>query len=401
MSTMHTMKKALIIGGGFAGCAAAHQLELLGDWDVTVIEKAPFLGAGVRTNWFGGHPYTFGPRHFLTPYEEVFTYLNKIIPMRKCSEHEFLTYVEKDNDFYAYPINLNDVKKMPDYNQIKNQMDEKKKQEFIGAKNANNLEEYWIGSVGKILFDKFIDNYNKKMWLVDSCKKIDTFNWSPKGVALKDGPRAAWDSAISAYPIASNGYNDYFDFSTKNAKVLISKTIENLDIDKKEITIDNEKYIFDIIISTVSPDLLFKECYGKLNFLGREFHKLVFPTENVFPENVYFLYYANDEKFTRMVEYKKFTKHKSKTSLVGLEIPSLNGGKHYPLPFKKDQSLALKYLNDLPDGYFSIGRAGSYLYGVDIDDCIRQTMIMSKMIKAGSQDFSVPGEEYRFPELTK
>ena len=102
-----------------------------------------------------------------------------------------------------------------------------------------------------------------------------------------------------------------------------------------------------------------------------------------------------------MVEYKKFTKHKSKTSLVGLEIPSLNGGKHYPLPFKKDQSLALKYLNELPDGYFSIGRAGSYLYGVDIDDCIRQTMIMSKMIKAGSQDFSVPGEEYRFPELTK
>ena len=105
-------------------------------------------------------------------------------------------------------------------------------QEFIGAKNAKNLEEYWIGSVGKILFDKFIDNYNKKMWLVDSCKKIDTFNWSPKGVALKDGPRAAWDSAISAYPIASNGYNDYFDFSTKNAKVLISKTIENLDIKK-------------------------------------------------------------------------------------------------------------------------------------------------------------------------
>lgn len=395
------MKKALIIGGGFAGCAAAHQLELLGNWDVTVIEKAPFLGAGVRTNWFGGHPYTFGPRHFLTPYEEVFTYLNKIIPMRKCSEHEFLTYVEKDNDFYAYPINLNDVKKMPDYNKIKNQMDEKKKQEFIGAKNATNLEEYWIGSVGKILFDKFIDNYNKKMWLVDSCKKIDTFNWSPKGVALKDGPRAAWDSAISAYPIASNGYNDYFDFSTKNAKVLTSKTIENLDVDKKKITIDNEKYIFDIIISTVSPDLLFKECYGKLNFLGREFHKLVFPVENVFPENVYFLYYANDEKFTRMVEYKKFTKHKSKTSLVGLEIPSLNGGKHYPLPFKKDQSLALKYLNELPDGYFSIGRAGSYLYGVDIDDCIRQTMIMSKMIKAGSQDFSVPGEEYRFPELTK
>ena len=45
------MKKALIMGGGFAGCAAAHQLELLQGWDVTIVEKAPFLGAGVRTNW--------------------------------------------------------------------------------------------------------------------------------------------------------------------------------------------------------------------------------------------------------------------------------------------------------------------------------------------------------------
>ena len=39
------------------------------------------------------------------------------------------------------------------------------------------------------------------MWLVDDCKKIDTFNVS-KGVALKEGSRAAWDTAISGYPIA-------------------------------------------------------------------------------------------------------------------------------------------------------------------------------------------------------
>ena len=118
------MKKALIIGGGFAGCAAAHQLELLGGWEVTIIEKAPFLGAGVRTSWYGGHPYTFGPRHFLTPYREVYEYLNNIIPLRKCAEHEFLTYVESDDDFYAYPINMTDVRNMPDYNVIENEMDE-------------------------------------------------------------------------------------------------------------------------------------------------------------------------------------------------------------------------------------------------------------------------------------
>jgi hypothetical protein len=28
----------------------------------------------VRTNWFGGHPYTFGPRHFLTQNRAVYDY---------------------------------------------------------------------------------------------------------------------------------------------------------------------------------------------------------------------------------------------------------------------------------------------------------------------------------------
>jgi len=50
---------------------------------------------------------------------------------------------------------------------------------------------------------------------------------------------------------------------------------------------------------------------------------------------------------------------------------------------------------------FSIGRAGSYLYGIDIDDCIRQTMLMAETLRAGGQDHTVPGDNYRFPELQR
>ena len=393
------MKKALIIGGGFAGCAAAHQLELLQGWDVTVVEAAPFLGAGVRTQHFGGHPYTFGPRHFLTTYPETFEYLNEIVPIRLCAEHEFLTYVERDNAFYSYPINMQDVREMPDYPEIDEQMQEKIREDFVGAKNAENLEEYWIGSVGERLFDKFIDQYNKKMWLVDDCKKIDTFGWSPKGVALKDGPRAAWDEAISGYPYAKDGYDYYFGFATKEATVKLSTRIERFDIVNKTVWIDGISSKYDLIVNTIAPDTVMNEVHGVLPFLGREFHKIVFPTEFVFPENVYFLYYANDESFTRLVEYKKFTHHKSPTTLIGMEIPSLGGGKHYPLPFQSEQKKAQLYFDDMPEGVFSIGRAGSYLYGVDIDDCIRQAMIMAEILKQGGQDGPVPGKEYRFPEM--
>ena len=40
------MKKALIIGGGIAGCAAAHQLTLQGGWDISLVEKGANIGAG-------------------------------------------------------------------------------------------------------------------------------------------------------------------------------------------------------------------------------------------------------------------------------------------------------------------------------------------------------------------
>ena len=390
-------KKLLIIGGGFAGCCVAHLFSNLDNWETTIIEKNNFLGDGVRTNWYGGHPYTFGPRHFLTPYDDVYKYLNEIIPLRSCAEHEFLTYVERDNDFYAYPINMSDVKRMPDYDLIDKEMNEKKGENFIGAKNAKNLEDYWIGSVGNRLFDKFIDKYNKKMWLVDDCKEIDTFNWSPKGVTLKDGPRAAWTDIYSGYPYAANGYNDYFDIATKEAKVYFNTSFESIDLEKKEILIDSEKHKFDMIVNTISPDLLFERKFGKLNYLGREFHKIIFPVEEVFPKNVYFLYYANDEKFTRLVEYKKFTHHKSPTTLVGMEIPVRDGPGAYPLPFKKDQELAKKYFNLFPEDCYSLGRAGSYLYGIDIDDCIRQAMILCDTVKSGSKlKYPVPGDNYKF-----
>jgi UDP-galactopyranose mutase len=147
-------------------------------------------------------------------------------------------------------------------------------------------------------------------------------------------------------------------------------------------------------VNTISPDELFDRCHGTLKYLGRDFHKIIFPTEHVFPEHVYFLYYANDEKFTRLVEYKKFTHHKSPTSLVGMEIPSFNG-KHYPLPFRRDQELASRYFALMPQHVYSIGRAGSYRYGLDIDDCIEQAMLMARQIREGGRDHPVPVEAWR------
>ena len=373
-----------------SGCTAAHQLSQLGGWDILLIESAPFLGAGVRTHWYGGHPYTFGPRHFLTQNQAVYDYMNSICPLRTCEDHEFITYVEKDNAFYNYPIHEDDISLMPDRDKISIE-----RKAAVGVANAKNLEEYWVGSVGQTLYDKLIANYNKKMWLVDDNRKIDTFNWSPKGVTIKSGSRAAWDTAMSAYPYAADGYNKFFDFTTaNNTHVMLSTTAERYDIPNRTVWIKGERKSFDIIINTISPDLLFEQYLGELKYIGRDLHKIVLPTEQAFPEHVYWLYYANDEAFTRIVEYKKFTHHKSPTTLLGLEIPSANG-RHYPLPFLAEQELARKYYEMMPQHVYSIGRAGSYRYGLDIDDCIEQAFIMVRQIQEGGHDYPVPMEIWR------
>jgi UDP-galactopyranose mutase len=369
-------KNALVIGGGFAGCSASHLLSKDKTWEVTIVEKASNLGGGNKTSWWGGHPHTFGPRHFITQNESIWEYLTSLLPMRRCPEHICLSYIESENAFYNYPIHVDDIPLMKEKDQILNELNNTNKN---FKESPNNLEEYWKKSVGNTLYDKFINTYSKKMWMVDDNKIIDDFGWSPKGVALKTGPREVWDNAISAFPKNIDGYDPFFTKATQDTKVLTNTTITQWDIPNKKVYFNDKWNKYDIIINTISPDIIFDYCYGKLNYIGRDLHLFVLPIEHVFPENVYFMYYPNGEKFTRLIEYKKFTRFKSPTSLLSMEIPSKNG-LYYPLPISSEYAVAERYFKLMPDGVFSIGRAGSYQYRIDIDDAIGQAMEVTNKI---------------------
>jgi UDP-galactopyranose mutase len=390
------MKRALVIGGGFAGCAAAHQLSLLGGWDIDLVERAPFLGGGVKTHWRGGHPFTFGPRHFLTPSEDLFSYLNAIVPMRKL-DHEFITYIEKDRNFYTFPIHEDDLPRMPERDTIYKEIAEA--QEIRGWNNARNFEEYWRASVGDTLYRKMVDGYSRKMWQVESNTQIDDFGWSPKGVAIKSGPREGWDTVISAYPLAADGYDRYFQVATAEVNVKTGTEIERFDIPNKRVQIAGGWHQYDLIVSTIAPDTLMNNVFGELPFVGRDFITIILPVEFAFPDKTYFTYYAGDEPYTRIVEYKKFTQHKAPSTLLGIEIPSFNN-RLYPLPIKKHIARAYQYFDAMPEGVVSMGRAGSYKY-IDIDDLILQAMTFAKELEGGGLSHPVPiyGADQTAPNL--
>ena len=371
------MKKVLIIGGGFAGCIAAQMLKEKGYTDISLIETASFLGGGCKTFWHGDHPYTLGPRHFLTQDEKVWNFLNRHCPMYQYGKEElgleFLTFIEDDQKFWHFPIHEDEVPQMSNSKQIMKEIEENKNKN----KNSKNLEEYWLNSVGSTLYNRFVEKYSRKMWDIESNTEITDFGFTPKGVALKQGSKVAWDNALSGFPYDKNGYDKYFDISTQDISVHLNTKVEKFDVNKNKVMIQNEWHSYDILISTISPEILLDYCFGELRWAGRDFIKLVLPVKDIFPKGVYFLYYANNEPYTRVVEYKKFYKYDNPYTMLGIEIPSNGKNKLYPYPMKKDQDLHKKYIDELPQNVFNMGRNASYRY-LDVGATIAQGFKVSQ-----------------------
>lgn len=362
-------KEALIIGGGFAGCTAAYMLKEKG-FNVKIIEASNLLGGGCRTFFYGGHPYTFGPHHLLINEDEMFVweYFEKFLTLRELAHHT-LTYVEKDREFYTYPIHVDEVKSMPDYEKIKNELDNKG-----DLSKATNFEEYWATSIGNTLYDKFIHNYSEKMWQIKNNKELDEFAFSPKGKTLQSGSKQCFIGQKKiAYPIELDGYNSYFEKCVEGCEVIFNKKVKNFDLDNKRVMVDNEWLNADVIINTASLDSVFEYCYSELRYIGRDFQKIILPVETVFPEPYHFIHYANDEPYTRIVEYKKMTGYKSPHTLIGIETPSFKN-KLYPYPIKSEIKKASKYKELFPKDCYTLGRMGTYHYDnmdIIVKECIK------------------------------
>lgn len=365
------MKRAIVIGGGVAGCTWAHVLGLKG-WQVTLVERAGRLGGGCQTLYFGGHPYTYGPRHLFTPHAHVFEWLNERVPLRRLA-HYLLTYVERDGQFYSYPIHADDIPRMPDREKVERELGDRP-----NPSTARNFEEYWIYSVGPTLYEKFVKNYSRKMWQIESNTVLTDFKFDGKGVGLQTGTRQCKPDHFVAYPVSLSGWDEYFEICAKTPGVTVwlGAEIEAFDVYRPAVRVRGEWIGADLLVSSISPDLLFERQWGELQYIGRDFLKLVLPVEQVIPDPIFFLHYANDEIFTRVVEYKKLTGYKAPTTLLGIEIPSKRN-KLYPYPVREQQELAERYRKACPDHVLNVGRMGNYRY-YDIAMIVDEALRLSK-----------------------
>lgn len=366
--------KVIILGGGVSGCAVANELSKR-NIDTVLIEKNSYLGGGCHTFFYGGHPYTEGPRPLSIMDGKAFDYINAVVPLRTFPLI-LDSYNEQDQRFYGFPIHWDDIQSMPDRDKILQELEDCPK-----INTATNLEDGWINAVGPTLYKKYIKTYTEKMWEVESNKVFEDFSWSVKGSPIQKGDRMCRlsnENPLHAYPIEETGYNRFFDYCVRNTQVILNTEIEEIDLEKRQVYIEDEVIKGDMIISTIALDDLMKGCYGELRYMGRDFHKIVLPTEHIFREGHHFIHYPNNEKFTRIVEYKNLTGHIADSTLLVMEVPS-HSNKLYSYNIKSEQDKAQKYLESLPDNVYSIGRLGTYQY-LNINQCIDMACALAQSL---------------------
>ena len=375
------MKKALILGAGFAGCTIAYLLNKEG-WDCTIIEKEGVIGGGCRTFFYGGHPYTKGPRPYYGYSEKIFRWVDSFVEMRRFP-HYLLSYVEEEGRFYHYPIHKDDIPKMKKKEQIYRELAARR--DCSDGNKPANFEEYWIKRVGPTLYNMFINQYSRKMWLIDSNTELDTFSWSAKDNPIQSGSKGCYRNSVFGYPKAIDGYNSYFEKTTTGVNLILNENVSNVDLENRSVRLSNGNILSgDILISSIPIEELCNYSRGALPYAGRDFIVFVLPCKQVFPDDVRFCHYTQSEPYTRIVEYKKLTFYDSEDTLLVMEMPSKNN-KLYPYMIKKYQDIAKEYLNNLPENVFSIGRLGTYKY-TSIEQTLAQSFSLFRKITGKSVD---------------
>lgn len=366
-------KKLLVLGAGFAGATVAHLLK--DTFEVTVVEAAAEPGGGCRTDWYAGHPYTFGPRIFFSRDEEVIATLTGLVPIRRFDTVS-LSFAEADSAFYNYPLQWSDLPRMPDAERIHAELEERQGK----PPSVDDFEAYWLDAIGPTLYDKFVEKYSRKMWGIASNRALSaSFEWVNRGTPIRDGDIRLYTDQFQGYPDAPDGYNGFFSRALAGTRFLPSTQVTAFDRERRVVHTTAGALSADIVVNTLPVDSLFRMTYGKLQYCGRTFLKIVLPVPNVLPDQVTWVHYSGGEPYTRITEFKKITGHQSPHTLIGVELPD-ERSRYYPVQSRPELLRFEQYKAMFPKDFFSIGRHGTFRYK-GIPDAIRDALDVAKAVR--------------------
>ena len=345
----------VVVGAGISGAVIARKYASQLNKKVLVIDKRDHIAGNCYDyyNEDGVLISKYGAHLFHTKYPDVWEFVTQFSNWYPY-EHRVLSYV--DGILVPVPVNLTTINKLFNLD-LKTPEDKIKwaQENCEKFENPKNSEEASLNVVGKVLYEKMFKNYTKKQW--------DMYPAELEASVMQRLPiRDNFDDRYFDDPIQSlpeKGYTEMFKNILDHPNIEVRLNCNYSDI-AEELGGDYSKLFF-----TGPIDQFFAEKFGKLQYRSLKFEFETYDQE-FFQSNSVINYPAEEIPYTRIVEYKHFTKQKHPKTTISKEYSTWEGEPYYPVPNQANRDIYAKYQEHAQKleekGIYFVGRLANYKY---------------------------------------
>ena len=350
----------IIVGAGISGAVIAERIAKVLNKKILIIEKRNHIGGNCydykNENRFIIHKY--GPHIFHTDYKDVWDYVSQFTDWIYY-QHKVLGFI--DGKYVPIPFNLNTLNQLLPQSlaeRIEKKLIDKfgynKKVQILDLKKVKDKDLRFLAD---FIYEKIFLHYTEKQWGLKP-EEIDVTVTARVPVVISRDDRYFQDRYQG---IPKESYTKLFE------KMLQNKNIEvQLETDFKDI---RDKLKYKKIFYTGPIDEFFDYKFGKLDYRCVNIDFQTLDIENYQLAAV--VNYPNDYDYTRITEFKKFTKNRCKQTTIGIEYPGSSGFMAWPVLNERNKEIFQKYWQEAEklkkENIYFIGRLAEYKYH-DMDD---------------------------------
>lgn len=349
----------VVVGAGISGATLAERYASLGK-TVLVLEKRDHIG-GNCYDFYNEHGILiskYGAHLFHTEFEDVWQYVNRFSRWYPY-EHHVLAKV--DGKLVPIPVNISTV------NTIFNLRirTEAEMQRFLSEvqvkpphEEPRNGEEAALARVGLVLYEKMFKHYTKKQW--------DKYPHELDASVLQRIPvRASFDDRYFSDPYQAlplDGYTRLFEEMLRHPNITLRLNTDYFEVRESPEVRECSKVFYAGPIDRYFDYRHSRE--RKLQWRSIRFEWITLDQEYFQQNSVVNYPDPKDGDFTRIVEYKHFTRQKHPKTTISREYTTDEGEPYYPVPNSDNEAISRRYREEaekLSDVHF-VGRLANYKY---------------------------------------
>jgi UDP-galactopyranose mutase len=381
-STSAGGSRALIVGGGLTGCTVARELADSG-WRVRIHEGAPLAGGLVRSATMDGVVYEpHGSHIFHTEDREVWDYVHRFVPF---NNYRHRVDIMVEGKLLNWPMLVSDIDKQSDSEKIKTELADREQIDASARAASANFEEWCLELMGPTLYQRYIYPYTKKQWGREP--RLLSASWAPRRVQLRrDNDPHLFPDPYQGWPDGKEGYTDLIEGLLAHDLI---ELVTNSMLDLTTTPAAAADFGAQLVVLTAPLDAFTGGELGTLEWRGIWVQNIPIPYMEHAQGAMVVNYPGLEYPYIRIHETKHASRQQCQGTVLGIEFTGAPT-RYYPVPLPSNeqrnqdyQELIRKRLGQQSSAQIAFaGRLANYTY-IDMDDCVRQALDLSREILAG------------------